>query len=230
MAAKRVARQLDVSADYVCADARYLPFRAGAFDTVFSYSVIQHFSKADAHRALTEIGRVLAESGSCLVQMPNRLGSAQSLSFGAAKFRRRLWVRCALLEHRGIAESLRQGDRALVRLGALLFRPGARADRRASDAATAADGDCGLRTAAPPQHESAVFDPAGGQHLRQCRQSAIEASGPRNMHILGLNCFHGDSAAAADLATASWLPRRRRSASAASSIGPGSPRRRLRIA
>lgn len=73
MAARRVARQLDVAADYVCADARYLPFRAGAFDTVFSYSVIQHFSKADARRVLAEVGRVLTASGNCLIQMPNRL-------------------------------------------------------------------------------------------------------------------------------------------------------------
>ncbi len=74
MAARRVARQLDTPIDYVCGDARYLPFCAGAFDTVFSYSVIQHFSKADARRTLAEIGRVLAESGDCLVQMPNRSG------------------------------------------------------------------------------------------------------------------------------------------------------------
>jgi hypothetical protein len=40
MAAKRVAKQLDLTIDYLCADARHLPFCANSFDTVFSYSVI----------------------------------------------------------------------------------------------------------------------------------------------------------------------------------------------
>jgi 2-polyprenyl-3-methyl-5-hydroxy-6-metoxy-1,4-benzoquinol methylase len=39
MAARRVARQLDVDIDYIVADARYLPFEDGTLD-VFSYSVI----------------------------------------------------------------------------------------------------------------------------------------------------------------------------------------------
>lgn len=74
MAANRVAKQLNLAIDYICADARYLPFRDHSFDTVFSYSVMQHFSKADANRTLTEIGRVLNSSGNCLIQMPNKLG------------------------------------------------------------------------------------------------------------------------------------------------------------
>jgi 2-polyprenyl-3-methyl-5-hydroxy-6-metoxy-1,4-benzoquinol methylase/uncharacterized protein YbaR (Trm112 family) len=74
MAAKRVAKQFDLVIDYICADARYLPFRGNSFDTIFSYSVIQHFSKADATQAFKEIGRVLNPTGNCLIQMPNWLG------------------------------------------------------------------------------------------------------------------------------------------------------------
>jgi 2-polyprenyl-3-methyl-5-hydroxy-6-metoxy-1,4-benzoquinol methylase/uncharacterized protein YbaR (Trm112 family) len=74
MAAKRVAKQLHLTIDYICGDARHLPFCASSFDTVFSYSVIQHFSKAAAAQTFTEIGRVLKPSGSCMIQMPNYLG------------------------------------------------------------------------------------------------------------------------------------------------------------
>lgn len=74
MAARRVARQLNMSIDYICADARYLPFGDASFGVVFSYSVIQHFSKADAALTFEEIGRILKASGTCMIQVPNRLG------------------------------------------------------------------------------------------------------------------------------------------------------------
>lgn len=74
MAARRVARQLGVAARFVVGDARYLPFLSGQFDRVFSYSVIQHFSRADAREAIAEMGRVLRPGGDSLVQMPTRHG------------------------------------------------------------------------------------------------------------------------------------------------------------
>jgi SAM-dependent methyltransferase len=73
-AARRVARQLGVDAVFLVADARHLPFTRESFDTAFSYSVIQHFSKADARQALAEIGRILAPGGMSLIQLPNALG------------------------------------------------------------------------------------------------------------------------------------------------------------
>lgn len=73
-AARRVAAQLDVPAHYVVADARHLPFRAGTFGVAFSYSVLQHFDKPDAKRALTEIARVLGPGGRALIEMPNAFG------------------------------------------------------------------------------------------------------------------------------------------------------------
>lgn len=72
--ARRACRQVGVAADFVCCDARRLPFPDGQFDTVFSYSVVQHFSKPEAYRILSESGRVLKPGGSALVQMAHRIG------------------------------------------------------------------------------------------------------------------------------------------------------------
>ncbi|HEX6164100.1 MAG TPA: methyltransferase domain-containing protein [Vicinamibacterales bacterium] len=74
MAARRVARQLGSGARFVVGDARHLPFAPHTFATVFSYSVIQHFSRADAAQAVGEIGRVLDRDGIARVQMPTRFG------------------------------------------------------------------------------------------------------------------------------------------------------------
>jgi SAM-dependent methyltransferase/uncharacterized protein YbaR (Trm112 family) len=74
MAARRVARDLNVDAEFVVGDARYLPFQSGIFDQAYSYSVLQHLSCEHATQCLDEIGRVLAEGGRSLVQMPTRYG------------------------------------------------------------------------------------------------------------------------------------------------------------
>ena len=74
MAARRVAEQLQVPAAFVVGDARHLPFLGASFDAIFSYSVLQHFSRVDAAMAATAIGRVLAPNGLAKVQMPTRLG------------------------------------------------------------------------------------------------------------------------------------------------------------
>ena len=74
-AAYRVAGQLGVDAQYIVADARHLPFRTGSFPVVFSYSVLQHFARPDALRALDEVSRVVERHGSALIQMANRYGA-----------------------------------------------------------------------------------------------------------------------------------------------------------
>ena len=74
-AARRVAEQLGVDAEYVVGDARRLPFPDASFDAVFSYSVFQHFSKQDALAAFDEIGRVLKPGGESLIQMANLYGA-----------------------------------------------------------------------------------------------------------------------------------------------------------
>jgi ubiquinone/menaquinone biosynthesis C-methylase UbiE/uncharacterized protein YbaR (Trm112 family) len=76
IAAQQIAKQLGLSSEFVVGDARCLPFTTGTFDYVFSYSVIQHFSKSNgsAYEAIQQIGRVLKENGRCFIQMPNRNG------------------------------------------------------------------------------------------------------------------------------------------------------------
>lgn len=74
LAARRVTHQLGCSCSFLVADARYLPFKKGSIDVVFSYSVIQHFSKEDARAALESIASVLKADGQCLIQMPNKFG------------------------------------------------------------------------------------------------------------------------------------------------------------
>jgi SAM-dependent methyltransferase len=51
-----------------------MPFADGSFDVVYSYSVIQHFSRAHARRAICEMGRVLRPGGIAFVQMAHWLG------------------------------------------------------------------------------------------------------------------------------------------------------------
>lgn len=73
-AARKMAKQLGIEARFIVADARYLPFPDNSFQTAFSYSVIQHFSKENARLAIGEIGRVLNRGGKSLIQMPNKFG------------------------------------------------------------------------------------------------------------------------------------------------------------
>jgi SAM-dependent methyltransferase len=74
VAARRIGRQLGSDARYLVADARRLPFPNGTFDVVFSYGVLQHFSRADATVAVGEIARTLKPGGASVVQMPNAFG------------------------------------------------------------------------------------------------------------------------------------------------------------
>lgn len=74
LAARRVAAQLGAKSRYLVADARFLPFHEDLFDTVYSYSVFQHFDKDDVRAALGEIGRVLRPGGVSVIQMLNCFG------------------------------------------------------------------------------------------------------------------------------------------------------------
>jgi SAM-dependent methyltransferase len=86
-AAYDVAKELGVQADFVVGDARFLPFAANTFDAVFSYSVLQHFAKADVRQTLTECSRVLVPSGFALIQMANKLGVRSLFHQAKRRFR-----------------------------------------------------------------------------------------------------------------------------------------------
>jgi 2-polyprenyl-3-methyl-5-hydroxy-6-metoxy-1,4-benzoquinol methylase len=73
-AARDVAKQLGISVTYVAGDARRLPFRNGAFDRVFSYSVLQHFCREDLRQVLASVRKVLKPGGRSLIQMANAFG------------------------------------------------------------------------------------------------------------------------------------------------------------
>jgi 2-polyprenyl-3-methyl-5-hydroxy-6-metoxy-1,4-benzoquinol methylase len=74
MAARRVAKEHDLDIKYLVADGRFLPFRDNYFKAVYSYSVLQHFSKDDAKRTIVQISRVLEPAGVAKIQMANRWG------------------------------------------------------------------------------------------------------------------------------------------------------------
>lgn len=87
MAARRVARQLNLPIKYVVADARYLPFKDSSFGVAFSYSVLQHLSKANVVNALSQVRRVLRPHSMSLIQMPNWLGVRSLYHQARRKFR-----------------------------------------------------------------------------------------------------------------------------------------------
>jgi SAM-dependent methyltransferase len=74
IAARQIRRQLNLPCSFFVGDVRFLPFREGTFTNVFSYSVVQHFSKENARLAFGEFSRILQNRGECFVQMPNALG------------------------------------------------------------------------------------------------------------------------------------------------------------
>lgn len=86
-AAKRVAAQLGVKADFVVADGRYLPFETSSFDIVHAYSVLQHFSEADVEACAREIGRVLRPGGRSHIQMAQRFGVLNVFQQARRRFR-----------------------------------------------------------------------------------------------------------------------------------------------
>ena len=74
LAAKRVAKQLNVDSRFLVADSRYLPFRQNLFDYCYSYSVLQHFSKSDVKKVLSQVKYVLKPGGISQLHMLNKYG------------------------------------------------------------------------------------------------------------------------------------------------------------
>ncbi|MEE3719028.1 methyltransferase domain-containing protein [Tumidithrix elongata RA019] len=74
LAAKRLARDMGLDAEFIVADALQLPFASNTFDVVFSYSVLQHFSPENAIIAIQQAASVSKPNAKLLVQMPNCFG------------------------------------------------------------------------------------------------------------------------------------------------------------
>lgn len=86
---RRVARQMGLDASFLVADARCLPFADGSFDVVFSYSVLQHFSREDVRLVLAEVQRTLAlDGGISMIQMATRWGGRNLMNQLKQKFRK----------------------------------------------------------------------------------------------------------------------------------------------
>lgn len=88
LCARRLAQRMTPSNPplFVLGDARQMPFAPECFQGVFSYSVVQHFSKPNAGKILAEIGRVLERGGKALVQLPNRGGFRSKLVLARRMF------------------------------------------------------------------------------------------------------------------------------------------------
>ena len=63
------------------------PFPDGAFDVVFSYGVLQHFSKEDVRSTVDEIARTLRPGGTSWVQMPNAIALRSAYQLARRGFR-----------------------------------------------------------------------------------------------------------------------------------------------
>ena len=149
-AARRVAAQLEVNAHFVVGDGRRLPFPDETFDVVFSYSVLQHFSRTDVRATLKEVHRVLRPSGRSLIQLANKWGVRSFYNRARAGFRDasdfdvRYWTPRELKEtfEELIGPSVIEVDGFLSlnaqRTDMGLLRPGARAVVRTSEALRAA--------------------------------------------------------------------------------------------
>lgn len=87
LAARRIAESLGLGIRHVVGDGRHLPFKPASFATVYSYSVLQHFSKADAKLSLTEMGRVLDSGGVAKIQMANAFGARSIQHQARRRFR-----------------------------------------------------------------------------------------------------------------------------------------------
>jgi len=87
LAARDIASRLNLDCSFVVGDARYLPFAKACFDRVFSYSVLQHFSKPDALLGFREAERILKKGGTTLIQLPNRFGVRSAFHLAKRGFR-----------------------------------------------------------------------------------------------------------------------------------------------
>lgn len=111
LAAARLARKEGLDIRLIVADARHIPIKDNQFDVVFSYSVLQHFARADVAMALEQIRRVLKPTGKSVIQMASWQGVRSLMHLARRGFREgtgfnvRYWsvneLRCFFAAHLG---------------------------------------------------------------------------------------------------------------------------------
>jgi SAM-dependent methyltransferase/uncharacterized protein YbaR (Trm112 family) len=69
-ASRRVMKHHGVRGYVVKADLKQLPFATGAFDQIYSYSVIQHVHREFARKCIAECARILTGGGQVLLEFP----------------------------------------------------------------------------------------------------------------------------------------------------------------
>ncbi len=87
MTARRIFAQLGLQGRFVVADCRFLPFARATFDAGFCYGVLQHIDKDKALTSVAELGRVLRDGGTALVQMPHLYGLRSLYNYARRGFR-----------------------------------------------------------------------------------------------------------------------------------------------
>ena len=74
LAAKRYSEENNINAYFIYADALNLPFKKNIFDTIFSFSVFQHFPKKDFFSMLKNTKKILKKNGLFKFQIMNITG------------------------------------------------------------------------------------------------------------------------------------------------------------
>ena len=74
LAAKRYSEENNIDAFFIYADALNLPFKKNKFNTIFSFSVFQHFPKKDFFSVLKNTKNILKKNGLFKFQIMNIMG------------------------------------------------------------------------------------------------------------------------------------------------------------
>ncbi len=69
-AALRIARSRNPGTKFICGDARRLPLKDGTYDFTYSLGLIEHFSRKDALRIISEHARVTRKGGYVMIVVP----------------------------------------------------------------------------------------------------------------------------------------------------------------
>jgi SAM-dependent methyltransferase len=75
------------AADFMVADMFALPIRDAAYDLVFNSGVMEHFTRKERTRALSEYSRILKKDGTIVLAVPNHFSPPYRLAYCLLKAR-----------------------------------------------------------------------------------------------------------------------------------------------